>query len=105
MKQLQTHKKDLNKARVISKQIDNDIGPDEVLLRIEKFSFTANNVTYGVAGDTIGYWKFFPAIENSDNSWGCIPVWGFAEVIRIVFSISVRIGSIGFSLCFFGIVA
>ncbi|MBT7392469.1 DUF2855 family protein, partial [archaeon] len=64
MKQLQTHKKDLNKARVISKQIDNDIGPDEVLLRIEKFSFTANNVTYGVAGDTIGYWKFFPAIEN-----------------------------------------
>jgi hypothetical protein len=81
MKQLQTHKKDLNKARVISKQIDNDIGPDEVLLRIEKFSFTANNVTYGVAGDTIGYWKFFPAIENSDNSWGCIPVWGFAEVI------------------------
>lgn len=49
----------------------------EVLLRIDHFALTANNITYGVAGDTIGYWQFFPV----DDTWGCIPVWGFGEVI------------------------
>ena len=80
MKQLQTLKNDLNQSRVVSEQLGEDIQDGEVLLQIEKFSFTSNNVTYGAAGDTIGYWQFFPATENSDNSWGCIPVWGFAEV-------------------------
>jgi len=45
-------------------------------LRIEKFAFTANNVTYGAVGEMIGYWKFFPASPG----WGRIPVWGIAAV-------------------------
>jgi len=49
----------------------------EVLLEVERFSFTANNITYGVFGDRMGYWRFFPAPE----SWGRIPVWGFARVV------------------------
>ncbi len=48
-----------------------------VLLAIERFSLTANNITYGVVGDQMGYWRFFPAPEG----WGRIPVWGFARVI------------------------
>jgi NADPH:quinone reductase-like Zn-dependent oxidoreductase len=48
----------------------------EVVLRIESFAITANNVTYGVAGDSIGYWKFFPAPDG----WGRLPVWGYATV-------------------------
>jgi hypothetical protein len=32
------------------------------------------------AGDTIGYWKFFPAAQDEKNEWGCIPMWGFAEI-------------------------
>jgi hypothetical protein len=81
MKQLQTLKSDLNQSRIVLEQLEDDIQEGEVLLKVEKFSFTSNNVTYGVAGDTIGYWNFFPAINNPDNTWGCIPVWGFAEVI------------------------
>ena len=50
----------------------------EILLRVDKFAFTANNITYAVFGDTMAYWKFFPAPEG----WGRIPVWGFADVIR-----------------------
>ena len=42
---------------------------------------SANNVTYGAAGDTIGYWKFFPAREDAQNDWGCLPVWGFATIV------------------------
>ncbi len=50
----------------------------EVLLEIERFALTANNITYGVYGDRLGYWRFFPAEDN----WGRIPVWGFAIVGR-----------------------
>ena len=47
----------------------------EVLARIDRFALTANNVTYGVMGERIGYWKFFPVEAEED---GIIPVWGFA---------------------------
>ncbi|MEM7100062.1 MAG: DUF2855 family protein [Pseudomonadota bacterium] len=47
-----------------------------VVLTIERFALTANNITYGVAGDMIGYWQFFPASEG----WGRIPVWGIGRV-------------------------
>jgi hypothetical protein len=50
----------------------------EILLRIDRFALTANNITYGVVGEKFGYWNFFPAGEG----WGVIPVWGFADVIE-----------------------
>ncbi len=53
----------------------------EVLLAIERFSFTANNLTYAATGDMLGYWKFFPPSGNDSDGWGVIPVWGFAQVI------------------------
>jgi NADPH:quinone reductase-like Zn-dependent oxidoreductase len=40
---------------------------------------TTNNITYGVFGEAMQYWNFFPA---SDPAWGRIPVWGFADVIQ-----------------------
>lgn len=51
--------------------------PGQVLVRIDLFAFTANNVTYGTVGEMIGYWRFFPAREG----WGRIPVWGFGDVV------------------------
>ena len=48
----------------------------EVLLAVDKFAFTANNITYAVFGEAMAYWSFFPAPEG----WGRIPVWGFANV-------------------------
>jgi len=48
----------------------------EVIVTIERFALTANNITYGVAGDIIGYWNFFPASDR----WGRIPVWGIGRV-------------------------
>lgn len=50
----------------------------QVLLKVDRFAITANNVTYGIVGEKIGYWNFFPAPEG----WGVIPVWGFADVAR-----------------------
>ena len=54
------------------------LAKSEVLVSVDKFALTANNITYGVAGDMIGYWKFFPAREN----WGRIPVWGIGTVLQ-----------------------
>lgn len=51
----------------------------QVLVKIDRFAFTANNVTYGVVGERIGYWKFFP---TGTPDWGVIPVWGFADVVQ-----------------------
>jgi len=48
----------------------------QLLLKIDRFALTANNITYGVAGDLMGYWRFFPA----EDGWGRIPVWGVATV-------------------------
>lgn len=49
----------------------------EVLLKIEKAAFTANNITYAVLGDRFRYWNFFP-----DKRGGVVPVWGFASVVE-----------------------
>jgi hypothetical protein len=54
------------------------LAPGQVLFRVDRFALTANNVTYAFAGDTLGYWRFFPCAEG----WGRIPVMGFADVIR-----------------------
>jgi hypothetical protein len=51
----------------------------EILVKVDRFALTANNVTYGVVGERIGYWKFFPVAKEGD---GIIPVWGFADVIE-----------------------
>ncbi|MDA0979038.1 MAG: DUF2855 family protein [Proteobacteria bacterium] len=51
--------------------------PGEALIQVDRFALTANNITYGVAGDMIGYWQFFPA----EGEWGRIPVWGIGTVM------------------------
>ena len=50
----------------------------EVVVAIDKFGLTANNVSYAVSGDLIGYWKFYPAPDN----WGKVTVWGCADVVE-----------------------
>jgi hypothetical protein len=52
--------------------------PDEALLvKVDRFAFTANNITYAMLGDQLKYWQLFPAPEGFGN----IPVWGFGQVI------------------------
>ena len=69
---------DLTRSTLVAADPDIALAEGEALLAVESFALTANNVTYGAAGDMIGYWKFFPAPEGQ----GRIPVWGFASVVR-----------------------
>lgn len=61
----------------INETVAPECAAGEVLLEIEAFAVTANNVTYAVVGEQVGYWNFFPAPE----SWGIVPVWGHAHVV------------------------
>lgn len=55
-------------------------------LKVERFAFTANNITYAAFGDAMQYWHFYPAQHLGGladaASWGRIPVWGFATVVQ-----------------------
>lgn len=55
-----------------------EVGSGEVLMAVDVFALTANNVTYAVAGDMMNYWDFFPAEKN----FGRVPVWGFGNVVQ-----------------------
>jgi hypothetical protein len=55
-----------------------EITRGQVLFRVDRFAFTANNISYAVAGDLLGYWRFFLAPDG----WGRLPVMGFADVIE-----------------------
>jgi Protein of unknown function (DUF2855) len=70
---------DLNQNKFIETELpDASRLPDEALLvKVDRFAFTANNITYAVLGDRLKYWSLFPAPEG----FGSIPVWGFGEVI------------------------
>jgi hypothetical protein len=70
-------KTDWEQVRLVSGPLP-ELEPGRVLLRVDRFALTANNITYAVAGDMLGYWRFFPCEEG----WGRIPVMGFGDVIR-----------------------
>lgn len=73
----------VNKERISEFQIveeaDPAAAPGEVVLRIDSYAFSANNITYAHLGSDFRYWEFFPA---SNPNFGIIPVWGFATVIE-----------------------
>lgn len=69
---------DLTKTEVLHDE-PPALSDGEVLLQVHRVGLTANNVTYGVIGEMIGYWRFFPV--SADGS-GVIPVWGFADVVE-----------------------
>ncbi|MEM7324017.1 MAG: DUF2855 family protein [Actinomycetota bacterium] len=62
----------------ISEEPDLDLQQGEVRLRVDLFGLSANNITYALFGDALGYWGHFPV----DDGRGCIPVWGFADVVE-----------------------
>lgn len=70
---------DLQRCKTIETQLPDPAAlPEEALLvKVIRFAFTANNITYAVLGDQLKYWSLFPA----PNGFGIVPVWGFGEVI------------------------
>src|SRR6202171_5626552 len=70
---------DLQQCKLIETHLPDAtaLPEDALLIKIDRFAFTANNITYAVLGDQLKYWQLFPAPEDFGN----IPVWGFGDVI------------------------
>jgi hypothetical protein len=70
---------DLQQCKTIETRLPHaaQLPDGALLIRIDRFAFTANNITYAVLGDQLKYWQLFPAPE----SFGNVPVWGFGDVI------------------------
>ena len=79
MSEFQTNKADLTKGRIVETP-KTTVRDGQVLLKVDRFAFTANNITYAVMGDQLRYWQFFPPNGDESEKWGIIPVWGFADV-------------------------
>ncbi len=56
------------------------LAPGAIRVKIERFGYSANNLTYAVTGEQLGYWGFFPAAGTDAQGWGMTPVWGFGTV-------------------------
>jgi len=83
MAEFQISKLDFTQVRVVSTPPVEELslGGNELLVEIEKFAYTTNNISYAIAGERFGYWQFFPPQEG-DTNWVVTPVWGFAKVMK-----------------------
>jgi Protein of unknown function (DUF2855) len=73
---------DVTKTEMVT--ADTSVGHKEILVQIDSYAMTANNVTYavfgkpaGLFGNDQGYWDFF----SERGEPGRLPVWGFATVL------------------------
>lgn len=89
MGEFQIHKTNIANSRIADVDLTTSaLKSGQVLLAVDTFALTANNVTYAVMGDKLGYWQFFPPHKHAldeqqvdTQNWGILPVWGFADVV------------------------
>jgi Protein of unknown function (DUF2855) len=82
MPEFQVRKDNFVKHRIVAGEpADAPLAEGQVRVAIERFAYTANNVTYAATGDRLGYWQFFPPSGDDTDGWGVIPVWGVAAVV------------------------
>ena len=82
MTEFQVRKDVFTETRIVD-TYEVELGEGQVRIAVERFGFSANNITYAAVGHRIGYWQFFPASGDDANEWGVIPVWGFGVVYRV----------------------
>ena len=70
-------KHDLQQSELIETRLPDALPSDALLVKVDRFAFTANNITYATLGESLKYWQLFPAPKGFGN----IPVWGFGDVI------------------------
>jgi hypothetical protein len=73
-------KKDLRTHKVVEAEdlMAKDLADGQIVMKVDRFAMTSNNISYAAFGDVMQYWDFFPA----EGEWGRVPVWGFGDVVR-----------------------
>ena len=68
---------DIRRTRVVDME-PTTLEAGHVRLRVDRFAFTSNNVSYAISGDLLDYWGFFP----TEAPWGRIPAIGIGVVVE-----------------------
>ncbi|WP_040492932.1 DUF2855 family protein [Ilumatobacter nonamiensis] len=77
---LEVRRTAVGETRLVTEEHDpTHLELGEIRLRIDRFAITANNITYAVFGDALGYWDFFP---TADSEFGRVPAMGWATVVE-----------------------
>ena len=73
-------KKDLRTTKIVEAEdlMAKLLADGQIVMKVDRFAMTSNNISYAAFGDVMKYWDFFPA----EGEWGRIPVWGFGDVVR-----------------------
>ena len=74
---LEIDRADIRAAHTVDTQMPAVAAPGTVVMRLEKFALTSNNVSYALSGDFLDYWGFFPTTAGR----GRLPVMGFGAVV------------------------
>ncbi|KAJ7094743.1 hypothetical protein B0H15DRAFT_929354 [Mycena belliarum] len=74
------------KAVIATNSIPTALPPNHVLIKVDRFGFSANNVTYQALGEQahFRYYDFHaaPDVDGvSSKTHGLVPVWGFGTII------------------------
>lgn len=78
MTELRVRRDDLAVCELVEGEPSRErLGEGEAQLLVERFALSANNITYAIKGEELGYWRLFPA----PLGWGVIPAWGYARVV------------------------
>jgi hypothetical protein len=81
---LEVRRDEIGTTRLLVEDVELDDG--QVRLRVDRFAVTANNITYAVFGDMLGYWDFFPSSRpdavDGRVGWGRVPAMGWASVVE-----------------------
>lgn len=77
---IEVDRRAVTNSRVAS-YVEAPLTEGEVRFAVERFALTTNNITYAVFGDGMRYWDFFP-VPEAPESWGRVPVWGFARAVE-----------------------
>ena len=73
---LEIDRSDISTRRMSATEAPAQAADGTVVLRLERFALTANNISYALGGDFLDYWGFFPA----EAGWGRLPAMGFGVV-------------------------
>jgi hypothetical protein len=75
---VQVQRATLDNTRITSLPLP-PLADRSVRIHIRRFALTANNVSYALTGDSLGYWDFFP---TEDREWGHVPCMGWGDVVE-----------------------
>lgn len=73
---LEIDRTNIKQHRIAPTQLPTKLSEGDVLLRLDRFALTSNNISYALSGEFLDYWGFFP----TEIGWGRLPAMGFGVV-------------------------